>query len=131
MLSALSSSIIMSHRIEIPAKAPALIHDTETHRLRIETLSVLDTNGSEEHLVLVKEVVALTNGELTWPEPASCSPAIPGYEVSGYIISAPAGSPFPVGSEVYARTSFDRQGNARQYSLALARELGHKPKDIS
>ncbi|KAJ5833430.1 alcohol dehydrogenase zinc-binding domain-containing protein [Penicillium riverlandense] len=120
----------MAHQIETPARAPALIHDTDTYCLRIEDLPVPGANSSEEHLVLVK-AVALTNGELRWPEPVSCSPAIPGYEVSGSVISAPAGSPFPVGSEVYARTSFDRQGNARQYSLALTRELGHKPKNIS
>lgn len=93
-------------------------------------LPVPDPKGAVQHLILVK-AVAFTNGELKWPEPASCSPAIPGYEVSGTVISAPPGSRFPVGSEIYARTSFQRQENARQCSIALAGEMGHKPKNLS
>lgn len=119
-----------SNQPTTPTTAPALTHDLETHTLYIKTLPVPATTNPEEHLIEVK-ATALTNGELTWPEPATVSPAIPGYEVSGTVIHAPAKSPFPVGSEVYARTGFERQGNARQYSVALTGELGHKPENLS
>lgn len=115
-----------------PTKAAALTHDPKSHNLSIQTLPTPTITNSNEHLIHVK-AVSITNGELTWPEPAACSPAIPGYEVSGVVISSPANSnsPFPIGSEIYARTSFDRPGNARPYSLALTHELGLKPKNLS
>lgn len=120
------------HQTTTPTRAPALVHDPDSHIVSLKPLPVplINITSSDEHLIQVK-AAALTNGELSWPEPASVSPAIPGYEVSGTVIQSPAGSPFPVGSDVYARTSFDRQGNARQYSLALTHELGRKPSTLS
>lgn len=113
-----------------PTKAAALTHDPKSHNLIIKTIPTPTTTNPNEHLIDVK-AVSITNGELTWPEPAACSPTIPGYEVSGVVLSSPANSPFSLGSEIYARTSFDRPGNARPYSLALTHELGHKPKTLS
>lgn len=75
--------------------------------------------------------VALTNGELGWQGPRSLGRPIPGYDFSGYVLSAPQSSPFQPGSQVYGRTAFNRPGNARSYSVALMPELGFKPKNLS
>ena len=123
----------MAHH-QLPSQAPALVHhDTKSKSissLSLQTLPIPAPTGAGEHLIQIK-AVALTNGELTWPEPGLCRPAIPGYEMSGIVVSAPAASPFQPGAEVCARTDFERQGNARPYSVALTPELGRKPGNIS
>ena len=65
--------------------------------------------------------IALTRGELTWPEPLSVSTPIQGYDIAGTILSVPTqsgsaklrdgGPTFKPGDEVYALTDFARQGN--------------------
>ena len=115
----------------VPQVTQALVHDPKTKTLAIQDLPTPAPSGSSpEHLLRV-HAVALTNGELAWPEPATVNHPVPGYEVSGVVISAPADSPFQPGAEVYARTGFDRQGNARTYSIANTTELGRKPSTLS
>jgi NADPH:quinone reductase-like Zn-dependent oxidoreductase len=84
--------------------------------------------------------VALTRSELTWPEPLSIAAPIPGFDIAGTIVACPSGDPnfseqpqpsFKRGDEVYALTSFGRQGDAREISIALENELALKPNNIS
>lgn len=110
----------------IPSEAPALIvHDAKTKSLSIETLPVPKITGLDDHLIQV-HAVAITNGELLWPEPAAVEKPIPGYELSGAVVKGPSESPFPPGTEVYARTAFERAGSARPFSIATTQELGRK-----
>jgi NADPH:quinone reductase-like Zn-dependent oxidoreductase len=115
---------------DIPSEAPALVHNPASHALSIQSLPVPELSGSEEHLIRV-HAVALTNGELAWPEPATLSDPIPGYEFAGTVISSPPASHFQPGSRVYARTAFNRPGSARRYSIALTNELGSMPTNLS
>lgn len=120
----------------IPDTTTALVHNPLTHLLSLQSLSVpafqISNTHQGYHIIRV-HAVALTNGELAWPEPSSARPApVPGYEVAGTVVMAPGpDSPFQPGTEVYARTGFDRPGNARQYSEVLADELGRKPRNLS
>ena len=117
--------------VTIPRVAQALVHDPKARTLTIQDLPVPAPRGSSpEHLLRV-HAVALTNGELAWPEPAAVARPIPGYEVAGVVVSAPGGSPFQPGAEVYARTAFECPGNAREYSIATTAELGRKPSTLS
>ncbi|CAM1500475.1 Fc.00g096370.m01.CDS01 [Cosmosporella sp. VM-42] len=116
--------------VAVPDEASALVHDSKTKSLSIQTLPVPKRSGPEDHLVRI-HAVAITNGELAWPEPLSLDTPIPGYELSGTVVSAPGDSPFPPGTDVYARTAFDRYGSARPFSIAKSQELGHKPANIS
>jgi NADPH:quinone reductase-like Zn-dependent oxidoreductase len=101
-----------------------------TH-LTLESVPVLpqESNQSQYHLIRTY-ATALTSGELTWPEPLLPSTPIPGYDLAGTIVSAPPASKFKPGDEVYALTSFSRQGNAREYSVALEEELALRPKGL-
>ena len=56
---------------------------------------------------------------------------VPGVDVAGTVLSAPATSRFRVGDEVYARTTFPRAGNAKEYTVAEEEELALKPKNLS
>jgi len=99
-----------------------------------------DPDTSKFYLIHT-HAVALTRGELAWPEPLSVPIPIPGYDIAGTIVCAPTvpaskrGSeqtipPFKPGDAVYALTSFSRQGNAREVSIALEDEIALKPKNL-
>ncbi|KAF7862628.1 hypothetical protein EAF04_007501 [Stromatinia cepivora] len=104
------------------------------------------TPGTTEHLIRVQST-SPCSGELTWtaeiakyaaisPEFSKYASAanrlqVPCYDLSGTVVLAPKDSPFPPGTEVYARTSFARSGNAREYTIALQEELARKPKTMS
>jgi NADPH:quinone reductase-like Zn-dependent oxidoreductase len=111
-------------------EAIALVHNPSTNTLSLEVLPVPRPVNSDEHLIRV-HAVALTNGELAWPEPATQEHPIPGYEVAGVVELAPADSPFPQGTAVYARTGFARPGSSRPLTIARTSELGRKPANIS
>ena len=53
---------------------------------------------------------------------------VPCYDMAGTIITAPGGSQFQSGDEVYARTDYFRTGTAREYTVAPAKELALRPK---
>jgi NADPH:quinone reductase-like Zn-dependent oxidoreductase len=85
-----------------------------------------------EHLIRVY-AAAPCAGELLWPSFGD----IPGKEiitcddVAGVVVSAPEGSPFKVGDEVYARTSYYRPGCARDYAIVTTDELAGRPRKLS
>ena len=80
----------------------------------------------------------ITPAELTWDETyQTCDgserlPTIPGHEVSGVVESVADGvSDIAVGDEVYALTSFCRDGSAAEYVAVRAADLSLKPKMLS
>lgn len=81
---------------------------------------------------------AITPAELTWAETYSnCDgseglPTIPGHEVSGVVESVADGvSKLLIGDEVYALTSFCRDGSAAEYVAVRAADLAPKPRTLS
>lgn len=111
-----------------------------------ETPLPTPTPNSTEHLIRMQSTSPCA-GELGWAANISTYTAInpsftkyasaserlqvPCYDLSGTVVLAPPDSPFPPGTEVYTRTSFDRAGNAREYTIALQSELAVKPKNMS
>ncbi|KAK3685909.1 hypothetical protein B0T22DRAFT_351786, partial [Podospora appendiculata] len=75
--------------------------------------------------------VALTRDEFSWPEPRSICDPIPGYEFSGYVVSAPIASPFKPGTHVFGFTAIQRHGNARSYTVASFSEMSVQPPALS
>jgi NADPH:quinone reductase-like Zn-dependent oxidoreductase len=93
--------------------------------------------STTEHLIRV-HTAAITNGELLWtknfPMPdefASTKVLVPCNDVAGTVISAPPSSPFPPGTEVYARSSYVRTGAAREYTILLTEEMARRPQRLS
>jgi NADPH:quinone reductase-like Zn-dependent oxidoreductase len=83
----------------------------------------------EEVLVRVR-AAAITRDELEWP--VDRLPAIPSYEVSGVVAEvAPDVIDWRAGDEVYALTSFDRDGAACEYVVVPASVLARKPASVS
>ena len=79
----------------------------------------------------------ITPAELTWDDTYSnCDgsarlPAIPGHEVSGVVESlAPGVTEVSIGDEIYALTSFCRDGAAAEYVAVRAADLARKPKTL-
>ena len=80
----------------------------------------------------------ITPAELTWDETyRSCDgsdrlPTIPGHELSGVVESvADDLGDVSIGDEVYALTSFCRDGSAAEYVAVHAADLAPKPKTLS
>lgn len=93
--------------------------------------------SSEEHLIRV-HTAAITNGELLWSkyfpiaqEIAALKTLVPCNDVAGTVVSAPASSPFQPGTEVYARSSYNRTGCAREYTILLTEEMAKRPQRLS
>jgi len=79
----------------------------------------------------------ITPTELSWAETyRNCDgserlPTIPGHEVSGVVESLADGvSGVSIGAEVYALTSFCRNGSAAEYVAVRAADLAPKPKTL-
>jgi NADPH:quinone reductase-like Zn-dependent oxidoreductase len=51
--------------------------------------------------------------------------------VAGTVVTAPASSPFPPGTEVYARSNYNRTGCAREYTILLTDEMAKRPQRLS
>jgi NADPH:quinone reductase-like Zn-dependent oxidoreductase len=88
-----------------------------------------------QHLIKV-HATAPCSGELLWPAgfPEREEPnkvLVPCDDLAGTIVSAPPNSPFKAGDEIYARTNFNRAGNAADYTIGLTEELAIKPKNLS
>src|SRR5262249_17051450 len=80
----------------------------------------------------------ITPAELTWDETyQNCDqsdrlPTIVGHELSGVVDSVADGvSDIQIGEEVYALTSFCRDGSAAEYTAVRAADLAPKPKTLS
>jgi len=92
--------------------------------------------GAGDALIRV-HATGITPAELTWAETyRNCDgserlPAIPGHEVSGVVESVADGvSDVSIGDEVYALTSFCRDGGAAEYVAVHAADLAPKPKTV-
>jgi NADPH:quinone reductase-like Zn-dependent oxidoreductase len=92
--------------------------------------------GAGDALIRV-HATGITPAELTYTETyTNCDgsarlPAIPGHEVSGVVESVADGvSDVSIGDEVYALTSFCRDGAAADYVAVHAADLAPKPKTI-
>ena len=92
--------------------------------------------GAEDALIRV-HATGITPAELTWAETyRNCDgserlPAIPGHEVSGVVESVAQGvSDVSIGEEVYALTSFCRDGDAAEYVAVHAADLAPKPQTL-
>ncbi|KAK6523820.1 hypothetical protein TWF281_001788 [Arthrobotrys megalospora] len=90
------------------------------------------TPDSNEHLIRV-HATSPCSGELRWPSFALSyygkdPKIVPGYDLSGTVVQAPANSPFPAGSEIWGRTAVSHSGNAREYTVAYTEEFALRPK---
>jgi NADPH:quinone reductase-like Zn-dependent oxidoreductase len=92
--------------------------------------------GAGDALIRV-HATGITPAELTWEETyRNCDgserlPAIPGHEVSGVVESMAVGvGDGMMGDEVYALTSFCRDGGAAEYVAVRAVDLAPKPKTL-
>src|SRR6516162_3719330 len=93
--------------------------------------------GAGDALIRV-HATGITPAELTYAETyRNCDgsdrlPAIPGHEVSGVVESvAPGVTDVSIGDEVYALTSFCRDGAAAEYVAVHAADLAPKPKTLN
>jgi NADPH:quinone reductase-like Zn-dependent oxidoreductase len=121
----------------LPSTIRALLQPDPSSTNLVLTTQSLPTPDftKDEHLVQI-HCCALTNGELLWlknfpPPPSSTRQNTPGYDISGTIISSPPHSPFPPGSQIYARTSYLLTGSAREYTVTTSPELSLRPKNLS
>src|SRR5262245_47801345 len=92
--------------------------------------------GAGDALIRV-HATSITPAELTWAETyRNCDgserlPTIPGHEVSGVVESVTDGvNDVSIGDEVYALTSFCRDGGAAEYVAVHAADLAPKPKAL-
>lgn len=96
--------------------------------LRVERLTV-PTPAVGEALVRV-HAAAITRDELTWP--TDRLPAIPSYELSGVVAEIGRGvGDLAAGDEVFALTSFDRDGVAADYAAVPASVLAPRPRVLT
>jgi NADPH:quinone reductase-like Zn-dependent oxidoreductase len=58
-------------------------------------------------------------------------PQVMGYDISGLVVAAPAGSAFKKGDEVYARLPNPRPGAYAERATVPANLLAHKPRSLS
>src|SRR5215468_5987510 len=84
--------------------------------------------GHDDTLVRVR-AAAITRDELDWP--VDRLPAIPSYELSGVVEAVgPGVDGVSAGDEVYALTSFDRDGVAAEFATVSATLLASKPSAL-
>ena len=111
------------------------LHLTPPSLLTVSTSTPVPTPSASQYLIRVHNT-AITANELIWPETLLRSPAIPGHDLCGTIISTPSSpssssTKFKEGDEVFALTSFSRDGAAAEYVVAEADELALKRKALS
>lgn len=124
----------------VPPTTETLVYDTTSQTLHLyPSFSVPVPNPTrDDHLIRV-HAVALCTRELDWPTlfPDAIfadnpdRQVIPGYDVAGTVIAAPAASPFQPGDEIIARTRPSRPGNCREYSICRTEEMASKPERLS
>jgi NADPH:quinone reductase-like Zn-dependent oxidoreductase len=85
--------------------------------------------GPKDILIKV-HATAITADELTWPETRKREAPIPGHDVAGTIVSigSEVTAAFSEGDNVFACTSFSRDGGAAEYMVASFTEVAHMPK---
>lgn len=123
---------------ELPTLAKTLIFDPPSKFIHLSSQPLPSIDESKgDHLIRV-HATALCARELAWPELFASAiyadnpsrQITPGYDLAGTVISAPPGSPFAAGDEIYARTAASRPGNTREYTIARTTELALKPKRL-
>jgi NADPH:quinone reductase-like Zn-dependent oxidoreductase len=122
----------------VPKTARAILQpDWNSHKLIVTELEIpVPAPNSDEHLIKV-HATAPCAGELDWvnqfPDFFAGKPKIgvPCYDLAGTVVTAPAGSKFQPGSEIWTRTTAERTGNARDYTIATTSELALKPRNLS
>ncbi len=102
------------------------LHDDST--LHYEAAPVPAPSAAQ--ILIRVSAAAITRSELSWGETLSRSLPIPGHDVSGTIVSAPATSKFKPGDEVFGLLAFNRDGAAAEYALAVEEELCLKPRNL-
>ena len=106
----------------------ALRHHTDG--LKLDEVPV-PSPGPNEVLIKV-HATAITAHELDWPESVARPNPIPGHDVAGVV--AEVGNQvngFREGDEVFALTSFSRDGAAAECVIATSNELAIKPSNLS
>jgi NADPH:quinone reductase-like Zn-dependent oxidoreductase len=93
------------------------------------------STSPDDHLIRVMAASPCL-GELHWERrfPQLYNPSrerVPGTECAGVVATAPAGSDFAVGDEVYFRLAVGRTGTMREYTFANAAEMARKPRTLS
>ncbi|KAH7140019.1 hypothetical protein B0J13DRAFT_558791 [Dactylonectria estremocensis] len=120
----------------LPATMKAVLQpDKKSHRLILSDKPVPVSSHPEDVLVKV-HATAPCKGELDWalwaPEFIGDDKIpIPGQDLAGTVVTAPADSGFKPGDEVYARIEANRPGAAAEYTLARVSELAIRPKNFS
>ena len=104
-----------------------------SHLIMKEVPLPVPTHASD---ILVKvAATAPCLGELWWARdfpdsvPADKQP-VPGQDLAGTVVAAPAGSAFKSGDEVFARIDASRPGAGREYALARESELALRPRSL-
>ncbi|ODA84142.1 hypothetical protein RJ55_02660 [Drechmeria coniospora] len=108
--------------------------DKNSHKLTMSEIPVPVPAHAEDVLVKV-HATAPCKGELDWalwaPEFIGDDKIpIPGQDLAGTVVSAPAAGGFKPGDEVYARIEANRPGAAAEYTLARVSELAIRPKNL-
>ncbi|KAM5349654.1 hypothetical protein ACJ41O_006159 [Fusarium nematophilum] len=109
--------------------------DKHFHKLMLTEQPVPMPTHPQDVLVKV-HATAPCKGELDW---ALWAPdfigddkiPIPGQDLAGTVVSAPADSGFKAGDQVYARIEANRPGAAAEYVLARVPELAVRPKNLN
>ncbi|KAL8723145.1 MAG: hypothetical protein Q9225_000486 [Loekoesia sp. 1 TL-2023] len=125
---------------EVPHSTKTLVYDTKSQTLHLHpSLPVPVPNPTQDDHLIRVHTVALCTGELDWPtlfpdvifSENPDGQIVPGYDVAGTVITAPAASPFQPGDEIIARTHPSRRGNCREYSICRTEEMASKPDRLS
>ena len=98
--------------------------------VRIEDAPV-PTPGAKDVLIKVR-ATSITANELDWTETIARDYPIPGHDVAGTVEAVGSDvTGFTKGDQVFALTSFSRDGAAAEYMVANSKELAIKPKSLS
>jgi NADPH:quinone reductase-like Zn-dependent oxidoreductase len=129
-----STPTMASNNLPTTMKA-VLQPDKHSHKLILSEQPVPVPSHPEDVLVKV-HATAPCKDELDWAVwfsdyfPKDKAP-IPGQDLAGTVVSAPADSGFKTGDEVYARIHAGRPGAAAEYTLARVPELAIRPRNFS
>jgi NADPH:quinone reductase-like Zn-dependent oxidoreductase len=107
----------------------AIHHEPQTHKVTLTTHST-PTPTPTQYLIRV-HAFGITKGELLWPEPCTLPFPIPGFDVSGTILTSPSPTAkYKPGTRVYALTGFERPANAREITVVEESEIAAMPEGI-
>jgi NADPH:quinone reductase-like Zn-dependent oxidoreductase len=114
---------------------PPTMRAARLHRPGLDGLSLDRTETPRPapgEAVVAVHAAAITRDELEWP--LDRLPAVPSYELSGTVAAINPednSTDVAVGDDVYALTSFERDGNAAEYAAVAVDLLAPKPATLS